>query len=333
MSARIVRDAITAILNGEIGREDFVSEPIVLGTEEMIEEVVQDFALWTISSWCPPHRGTVLFKGGTLLARVYLGYHRFSHDLDFTWVPSEGLELYSQMSRKGIRRYCNELIESLGRFLEERCAETEILDFRFGRGYVKYGCNSRMVTFTVFAPVASDRKKGVKIQMRFVDVVVDKPVIVVPRSIMSRVIERKLGRYLPIPRVLAYSIREIASEKLRAMVMRIGIAKYGIRSILKDVYDLYHIYQRHGLSPRDVVGDAIRKTSFIDELEGRYSTHYIDLLSEEALVAIAEFGLGWDVVASPQFRAFHRDLVEAINIILSAVPPRRDRASRDTALV
>ena len=41
------------------------------------------------------------FKGGTCLIKCYLGYYRFSEDIDFTWIDQS---IFKNMSQKEVRK-------------------------------------------------------------------------------------------------------------------------------------------------------------------------------------------------------------------------------------
>jgi len=56
-----------------------------------------------------------LFKGGTCLIKCYLGYYRFSEDIDFTW---ESQKIFEGMSQKRIRVYLSNVIDRLGLIFE-----------------------------------------------------------------------------------------------------------------------------------------------------------------------------------------------------------------------
>ncbi|MFQ6120702.1 MAG: nucleotidyl transferase AbiEii/AbiGii toxin family protein, partial [Methanosarcinales archaeon] len=55
-------------------------------------------------------------KRGTCLAKVYLNYHRFSEDLDFTWKKQE---VFKGKTMKKIRKVCSELINEIGREIKD----------------------------------------------------------------------------------------------------------------------------------------------------------------------------------------------------------------------
>jgi len=58
----------------------------------------------------------IVFKGGTLLNKIHLNYHRLSEDLDFTYRSTGGLETRSQRSRAigPIRDRMPEFLQVLG---------------------------------------------------------------------------------------------------------------------------------------------------------------------------------------------------------------------------
>src|SRR3990172_4222509 len=49
-----------------------------------------------------------LFKGGTCLIKCYLGYFRFSEDIDFTWKDQR---VFEGKSQKEFRRYLSAVID------------------------------------------------------------------------------------------------------------------------------------------------------------------------------------------------------------------------------
>ncbi len=86
----------------------------------------------------------MVLKGGTCLAKVYLNYHKFSEDLDFTWKEQENLK---GKSMKQIRKICSGLIDGIGITLveiSERCG----FDFKFekdNRRYVQLGGSNKKI--------------------------------------------------------------------------------------------------------------------------------------------------------------------------------------------
>ena len=67
------------------------------------------------------------FKGGTCLIKHYLGYYRFSVDLDFTFLNQD---IFRDLSQKKIRKLLSEKIDGIGE-LFETIADKRDLDFRY----------------------------------------------------------------------------------------------------------------------------------------------------------------------------------------------------------
>src|SRR3989338_8428942 len=56
----------------------------------------------------------LIFKGGTLLMRTHLNYHRISEDLNFTYLENEKLnKLSSKQRKKAITVFTKELAEKI----------------------------------------------------------------------------------------------------------------------------------------------------------------------------------------------------------------------------
>lgn len=203
--------------------------------------------------------GRYLFKGGTCLVKCYLGYYRFSVDLDFTF------PLRSRLSRSGRRK----LISSEVRWLSEKLAYTaeELgLNFRpfegnsYNRNFVHFEGNEnrKIVFFHLFMPTG----EVVKIEVNFFE-----PVLFEEREVSAKTLlegvkleneERayffeELERYSTLP-VTAYSPEEILAEKIRAILTR-RIQK------LRDFYDVFMLY-RAGHDYSDVIDEALEKIRF-----------------------------------------------------------------------
>lgn len=204
-------------------------------------------------------RERYFFKGGTCLVKCYLGYYRFSVDLDFTF-PLRG-----KLSRSERRK----LISSEVRWLSEKLgytAEELGLDFRpfegesYDRNFVHFEGNEnrKIVFFHLFMPTG----EVVKIEVNFFE-----PVLFGERRVQARTLlegvkleneERayffeELGRYSTLP-VTAYSPEEILAEKIRAILTR-RVQK------LRDFYDVFMLYKA-GYDYSDVIDEAVEKIRF-----------------------------------------------------------------------
>jgi hypothetical protein len=64
----------------------------------------------------PGLRDELLFKGGTCLLMAYLGYYRFSEDVDFTWRDQER---WLGKTTRRTRNECSDLIGTMAIHIEE----------------------------------------------------------------------------------------------------------------------------------------------------------------------------------------------------------------------
>ncbi len=203
--------------------------------------------------------GRYLFKGGTCLVKCYLGYYRFSVDLDFTFPLRGGL------SRSERRK----LISSEVRWLSEKLshiAEEFDLDFRpfegkaYNRDFVHFEGNEnrKIVFFHLFMPTG----EVVKIEVNFFEPVLFEEKEVQARTLLEGVkLENEerayffedLERYSTLY-VTAYSPEEILAEKIRAILTR-KVQK------LRDFYDVFMLY-RAGYDYSDVIDEAFEKIRF-----------------------------------------------------------------------
>ncbi|WP_370456682.1 nucleotidyl transferase AbiEii/AbiGii toxin family protein [Thermococcus sp. MAR1] len=203
--------------------------------------------------------GRYLFKGGTCLIKCYLGYYRFSVDLDFTF-PLRG-----RLSRSERRK----LISSEVRWLSEKLshiAEEFGLDFRpfegkaYNRDFVHFEGNEnrKIVFFHLFMPTG----EVVKIEVNFFEPVLFGERKVQPRTLLEGVkleneerayFFEELERYTTFP-LTAYSPEEILAEKIRAILTR-RVQK------LRDFYDVFMLYMA-GYDYSDVIDEALEKIRF-----------------------------------------------------------------------
>jgi len=148
-------DTVSQML--EIKRRDLIEKDLLL--HQLLLDLSHDEHL--------SHR--FLFKGGTCLIKHYLGYFRFSEDLDFTWRDQE---VFNGMTQKQIRRCLSGAIDEIGAVFEG-LAEKRLLDFRCDKGdkdYVELGGGNKMCTFKLWYDSEILGRRGfVKVQINFVE--------------------------------------------------------------------------------------------------------------------------------------------------------------------
>ena len=108
------------------------------------------------------------FKGGTCLIKYYLGYFRFSVDLDFTFLNQD---IFRGRSQKKIRKILSEKIDEIGT-LFEKIASKRGLDFKCEKGnkrYVEFGGGNKFLTFKLWWDSPFAKETFIKIQINFIE--------------------------------------------------------------------------------------------------------------------------------------------------------------------
>lgn len=119
-----------------------------------------------------------------------------------------------------------------------------------------------------------------KVQVRFVDGFVENSARRMIDSVVGHLMRSTGYTYPFTAEGHVYTLREIASEKLRAMLTRLGVETRGVASILKEIYDLYKMFEVYGLKPSNVEMCARQKIEFILGLEPKYQVREVELPEE-----------------------------------------------------
>ncbi|MEM3402082.1 MAG: nucleotidyl transferase AbiEii/AbiGii toxin family protein [Candidatus Hadarchaeales archaeon] len=226
-----------------------------------------------------------LLKGGSCLIKHYLGYYRFSEDVDFTWADQR---VFQGKSGKKIRKLLSELISEIGKIFEG-IAKSRGLDFRCAknnRKYVELVGSGRILTFKIW--YNSDilgRKSFIKVQVNFVDNLYFNPVEgELHNLLLLKTIDEKEMKFLypdfyeeySIPVTLRmYDIREIICEKIRSILTRRGVKA-------RDFVDVYMIFKKKRIDPRELDEEIVGK---IRLMLGLYKRFRENLLATRRLLA------------------------------------------------
>ncbi len=175
----------------------------------------------------------LIFKGGTLLSRNYLKYHRFSEDLDFVHKNSNFIRELSRKEReKKIKQFIDYFIPEL-----KKVADSLELDFSTNRSDTKfYNIRSGRVVYTF--KLHYSKTQYIKIEINFVEKMFELPQFISIKAITdffdSKNLMRTLGLKLENFSVLSYSLNEIILEKYRAILTRKKFQE-------RDLFDLFLI--------------------------------------------------------------------------------------------
>lgn len=247
-------------MNKERLREfiDFLKDKTALKSEELLEK---DFYMSALLSRFADKE--YAFKGGTCLSKAYLNYHRISEDIDLTFIHQE---LFKNKSTKQIKKICSEKITFFGKLLEN-IAKDHDFDFKLQKNnkrYVELGSNNKLVTFKIwYHSVFAGAESFIKIQINFLEVIkypiIEKAVLpLINEDAFSETDRTYFSDYVCLYRPLKcyiYDLREIASEKIRALLTRKGIKT-------RDIVDLYFIERMHKTNLNSLKDTCIEKINF-----------------------------------------------------------------------
>jgi len=213
----------------------------------------------------------LIFKGGTLLSRNYLKYHRFSEDLDFVHIDSNELRRMKRNSReKRIRNFIDSFVPELN-----RVAESLGMTFSTNRSDTKFCTVLHGRTVYIFRLYYSGNR-FVKIEINFIEKVIYPPKEVSIKAITdlfdSRELMFTLGLSIQNFRTLSYPMEEIIVEKYRAILTRAELKE-------RDLFDLFLI--RGSLAPEvGEIVEKIRNSSLIKRGLGKTIKEKLNLLEK-----------------------------------------------------
>ena len=269
-------------------------------------------------------RDNLLFKGGTCLIKSYLGYYRFSEDLDFTWRDQS---VFENLSQKRVRRYLSALISDTGAIFEE-ISNSHSFDFvsdKSDRRYVELGGSNKLGTFKLWYD--SDILKYptfVKVQINFVEKILYPPVDNKLRSLISDITNNSLelffpdeyARYSRIIRFPSFEQREILCEKVRAVLTRRGIKA-------RDFLDVYLLSKRYDIDVVELKTPIVEKVLFSLRLYEKYTRNLqqkIELInSGEIFEWGGERGLLLREIDENNYHRFIRGFLELLKEIANEV--------------
>ena len=189
-------------------------------------------------------REKVAFKGGTALSKCYLNYHRFSVDLDFTYLHGEEARELSRTKKNMLNRETREkIIVPVLRDVERRLKPLGIS--------LQYPVSERgfMMGTDVFSAVYIINNEIYSGEIR-IEFNLGEELHYPARRIQAKTIfGLEIGDYRPVE-VLVYDSREILAEKYKAMLTRI---------VWRDYFDAYFLWKMHGDMPENLREIIIEK--------------------------------------------------------------------------
>ncbi|MFQ6107889.1 MAG: nucleotidyl transferase AbiEii/AbiGii toxin family protein [Thermoplasmata archaeon] len=216
-------------------------------------------------------RENLAFKGGTCLIKAYLGFYRFSEDIDFTWRSDE---LWRSRPLSETKRLCSEEITTLAG-LFRTIAEDLGMNFRGDKtmeSEVRISSGGRMVLFFIgYRSEVLNVPSSIKVEVNFVDRILypcqDRDLRSYAEDVESDELkflyEEPWREYDTGIRLSCYDPREIFVEKCRAALTRTAYK-------LRDVMDIFFMEERLGYSIGGHSKQIEEKVRFMLEMYERY---------------------------------------------------------------
>jgi len=250
-----------------------------------LETIEKDYYLTLILNSVESHLSqSLVFKGGTLLNKIHLNYHRLSEDIDFTYFSSEGLQTRSKRSRA--MTPIREKMPALLKLLELKSEKPE------GEG----ANNSTQYVFDISYPsFITGKDENIKLEVSLRQTPIEKPVHnVITHFYKDPFTEEDL---IPKNKILSLTYNEAVAEKLKAAITRKEVA-------IRDYYDLWFIAEakfdfkdRHFLS-------TLKKKLEEEKYRANYSNNFgldqkaIELLHKQVsteLIPVIRIGESFDL--------------------------------------
>jgi len=226
----------------------------------------------------------LVFKGGTLLNKIHLNFHRLSEDLDFIYLSREELDTRSKRS-KAITPIREKMEEFLN-YLDLKSEKPE------GQGFN----NSTQYIFDISYPsFVTGKDENIKIEISLRQILIDKPVYNVIKHFYKDPFTGE--NLISTNKILSLSLNEAVAEKLRAAITRRD-------SAIRDYYDLWCIAEtKFDFYSKQFI-DIFKKKLEDESYKGDYGHNFglgegaIDLLNRQVetdLIPVTRLGVHFDI--------------------------------------
>lgn len=169
----------------------------------------------------------LIFKGGTVLKKVYFRDYRFSEDLDFTFTPADCSFSGGKAKNfdiKALKTAFNELIEWV--YEESRISLSVQNETQHKTGNLNF--------YLAYTGPLGGADKDIKVDISRDELIYNTPE---EKQIINNYsdLEEKYS-------VLCYSLGEVVAEKMRSIMQR---------TAPRDIYDLWYLFEVEGLNIED----------------------------------------------------------------------------------
>ena len=193
------------------------------------------------------------FKGGSAISKCVLNYHRFSADLDFTYIHSyneiEGkynTEKKKLTAYNNVRKLVTPIIEKTAIDLKDAGvifvndpSKIEWVHFKFGGRVVTYKYRIQHPEFQ------TERDMQLRIEINFAE----RVYYPITRALANTYANIHVSEYTPVM-VSLYDPHELLIEKYKTMLGRI---------MVRDYYDAYFLHRIYYIDPLQVSNQILEK--------------------------------------------------------------------------
>lgn len=202
------------------------------------QQIEKDYVLSWILQGVAQHEQlskTIVFKGGTVLKKIYFDDYRFSEDLDFTLLNNDASTISAQATNEQIFAWFKETFEYV---LEEANIRLEIID---NNEHEDGGINFYI---SYVGPLGGQgNNKKVKVDISRSEKLEFKPVMQTVLLGYSDLTEHQL---------LCYPLEEVLVEKMRTVMQRMQA---------RDFYDIWYLLEQHGMEVNFYLKEFANKCS------------------------------------------------------------------------
>ena len=301
-------DLISKRLN--IARRDLIEKDVIIS--KILFHLTQDKSF----------SQNYAFKGGTCLTKCYLGYYRFSEDMDFTYLSQKD---FAEKSKNKLREIMSDKINQLGKLIEVIAKKLD-LDFKMekdNKRYFQFGGSNAFMTFKIwYSSKELEKETFVKIQVNHIEKL-NYPIkelnvnFIVPKNLekdFSFIASEDADILLKPIKIKVYDLKEILIEKVRAILTRRGIKA-------RDFVDVFLITKKDKLDLNDFKKEIIEKISDMLKFE-KYTLNIKNkeaqldndlILGEEEALMLIPIDKSFPKFLK-EFNVFLREIIQELNL-------------------
>jgi predicted nucleotidyltransferase component of viral defense system len=278
---------------------DYLANKINIQNKELLEKDLLLHLLLINLYKNKKFKKNYVFKGGTSLTKCYLGYYRFSEDLDFTYINQEE---FKNKSEKQIKKEISTIINDLSTLLLNisKKLNLEFLKDKSNQKYYEFGSNNKFTTFKLwYVSKINNKPQFIKIQINFVEMFFYNFKKKQANNLLKEIDTKEFcflfleyEDLLKKPKIKVYDIKEILLEKYRAILTRKALKArdfIDVFLILNNLKQENHKYKKQILEKTKFMLNKYQK--YNNNLNQRKKLGFKYIIGEENKLLIKEINL------------------------------------------